>query len=164
MVHHDTREHLFSHVQVRIKQKLHSHVGIFPSHYTSVHSRWCSAGACFFLVYPSLAIIVRFHALTCISLLLVATDARSQEMLGSMLGKFFTPVMERTVSNTEISVYLNHEFSTFFCNLYCLYFKFSHVLYLHFIHDLDPFGDHPFSPIYLLYFSGSRPTSRHTPS
>jgi hypothetical protein len=44
----------------------------------------------------------------------VATDARSQEMLGSMLGKFFTPVMERTVSNTEISVYLNHEFSTFF--------------------------------------------------
>jgi hypothetical protein len=48
-MHYDTREHLFSHVRVRIKRKLRPAVGISPSQYTNVHSRWCLAEAWLFL-------------------------------------------------------------------------------------------------------------------
>ena len=39
VMHYNTREHLFSHVRVRIKRKLRPGVGISPSQYTHVHSQ-----------------------------------------------------------------------------------------------------------------------------
>jgi hypothetical protein len=79
-MHYDTREHLFNQVRWLIKRKFRPDVGISPSKYTPVHSRWCPAGAWLFLIYRAPVVSLPVPASNDAVPLPVASDAHCRQM------------------------------------------------------------------------------------